>query len=133
MPVAITGKIARFKLAAASVATDKPAVFGEDFSHWLVTVLERVGVQAAVICMENKAWNSLARYQGATYELMVTGASAGDATRPDYGQWSIGVVRKRSLLDKVLGKNRISANDPLIELIMGVMRKAGFDDIAVEA
>lgn len=131
MPIAITGRIARFKLSAASGTADKPTVFGEDFSHWLVTVLERVGVQAAVICMENDAWNSLARYQGATYELAVSGASAGNATQPDYGQWSITVVRKRSLIDKVLGKNRISAHDALVELIMGVMRKAGFEEVAV--
>ena len=132
MPITITGNSARFKLSAASTAADKRTVFGEDLSHWLVTVLERVGVQAAVICMENDAWNSLARYQGATYQLAVTGTSSGDATRPDFGQWRIALVRKRTLVDKVLGKNRVSADDPVVELIMGVMRKAGFEGIAVQ-
>lgn len=133
MPISISGRIARFKLTAASAAAQTPTVFGEDFSHWLVTVLERVGVQAAVICMENGAWNSLARYQGASYTMAVTGAAAGDAARPDYGVWRIELARKRSLLDRALGRNRMTANDALLELIAGVMRKAGFDDIAVVA
>lgn len=131
MIVEITCKTDRFNLSVVGEDFINDCCFGDDFSQWLVSELSRVGVDADVICMEDFGWANIAKYQDATYLMCVAGTSGEDAAHPNYGEWHVMLERRRTLLQKILGKNKISVLDPLVGRVKDVLQSAGFAQVAI--
>lgn len=132
MIIAVTCKTDRFNLSVVGPDFINECCFGEDFSKWLVDTLATVGVDADVICMEDFGWANQAEYQGASYLMCVAGNSDEDPGRPNYGEWHVMLERHRTFKQKLLGQNRISVSDPIVDKVAEVLRAAGFADVAVE-
>jgi hypothetical protein len=66
-------------------------------------------------------------YQGATYLMCVAGNSDEEPGRPDYGEWHVMLERHRTLMQKLLGKDKISASDPIVGKVREVLLAAGFE------
>jgi hypothetical protein len=130
--VDITCKTDRFNLSVVGSNFINDCCFGEDFSSWLVSALSEVGVDANIICMEDFGWANQAYYHGTSYLMCVAGNSDEDQRCPNYGKWHIMLKRHRTLTQKFLGKNKISAADPIVGKVMQLLRLAGFADVAVE-
>ena len=123
----------RFNLSAVRADFINDCCFGEDLSEWLVEHLPSAGIEADIICMEDFGWANLAVYQGASYLMCVAGHSDGNPARPDQGEWHITLQRKRGFLDKLLGRNRTAASDPIVAQVKEVLEGAGFEDVTVNA
>lgn len=130
--VDVTGKTERFNLSAVGPDFINDCCFGEDFSRWIASALAEAGVDAGVICMEDFGWANQAEHQGVSYLMCVAGNSDGDPGRPDYGEWHVMLERHRSLMDKLLGKNKTSASDPIVGIVAQVLRAAGFEEVTVQ-
>jgi len=128
----ITCKTDRFNLSVVGPDFINDRCFGEDFSRWLVSALSEAGVDVDVICMEDFGWANQADYQGVSYLVCVAGNSDEDPSRPNYGEWHVMLERSRSFTQKLLGKNKISASDPIVSKVTGALRAAGFADVRVE-
>ncbi|MCC4610741.1 hypothetical protein LL963_01285 [Xanthomonas campestris pv. esculenti] len=132
MIIDITCKTDRFNLSVVGSDFINDCCFGEDFSKWLVTALSEAGVNADVICMEDFGWANQASYQGVSYLMCVTGSSDKNPGRPNYGERHVMLERSRTFTQKLLGKNKISANDPIVGKVTGILRAAGFAGVTVE-
>ena len=132
MIIDITCKTDRFNLSVVGPDFINDCCFGEDFSRWLVSALSEAGVDADVICMEDFGWANQADYQGVSYLVCVAGNSDEDPSRPNYGEWHVMLERSRSFTQKLLGKNKIAASDPIVSKVTGALRAAGFADVRVE-
>jgi hypothetical protein len=132
MHVSVNGKSDRFNLSVVGEDFINDCCFGEDFSRWLVQALQAAGVEAGVICMEDFGWANFAVHEGITYFVAVAGVSDEIADRPDYGQWRVMIERKRSLVDRIRGRNRTTAADALCGKVAGILRDARFDEVSIE-
>lgn len=132
MIIGITCKTDRFNLSVVGADFINDCCFGEDFSKWLVSALSEAGVDANVICMEDFGWANLAEYQGASYLMCVAGNLEEDPGRPNYGEWHVMLERRRTLTQKIFGKDKASATDPIVGKVVQVLRGAGFADVTVE-
>lgn len=57
-----------------------------------------------------------------------------DASAVSPLEWLVQVEKARSFLDKLLGRNKMQADDPLVSKLVDALRSdAAFSDIAVEA
>jgi len=131
--VHITCKTDRFNLSVVGAEFINECCFGEDFSKWLVDELSRMGAKADVICMEDYGWVNCAELGGITYLVSVGSSPAEDPDRPDFGEWHVLLERKRSLFEKLLGRNKEAPSDPLVGRILALMGSAGFLDVQVQA
>lgn len=127
----ITCKTDRFNLSVAGPDFTNDCCFGEDFSRWLVTSLCAMGIDADVVCMEDFGWANRAAYQGVSYLVHVTGSSLEDRSRPDYGEWHVVLDRQRSFVQKLLGRNKTSATDPIVGKVVQLLQAAAFPDVMV--
>lgn len=132
MTVDVTCKTDRFNLSVVGDDFINDCCFGEDFSGWLVSALSAQGVEADVICMEDFGWANIANHQGNSYLMCVVGVTDGDSSRPDFGEWRVILERRRTFLQKILGKNEISISDPLVTKVKSVLASAGFSDVAIQ-
>lgn len=132
MIVHITCRTDRFNLSVVGPDFINECCFGEDFSRWLVSALAATGARAKVICMEDFGWANEAELGGIAYLLCVSSTPEEDPARPDYGEWHVLVERRRSLMDKLLGRNRTTASDPLVGLVVEVLREQGMEAVQIE-
>lgn len=132
MSIDVTCKTDRFNLSVVGPDFINDCCFGEDLSKWLVSALSDNGVDAKVICMEDFGWSNQAAYQGISYLMSVAGNSDEDPTRPDFGQWHIMLERHRTFFEKILGKNKMTVADPVVGMVVQVLKSAGFSDVTVE-
>ncbi len=133
MHIDVTGKTDRFNLSVVGEDFINDCCFGEDFSKWLVKGLSAVGVVANVICMEDFGWSNQATFNGATYLMCVAGNSDEDTDRPNYGTWHVMLERHRTFKDKIFGKNKALATDPIVDKVVQLLRTGGFSEVTVDA
>ena len=122
----------RFNLSVVDPTFINDCCFGEDLSRWLVTALCQRGIEAAVICMEDFGWANEASYNGHTYLLCVAGASDEDSEHPNRGEWHIMLERKRTWLEVLQGKAKITPDDPVVQQVLALLQAEGFAELAVE-
>ncbi|MFB9244595.1 hypothetical protein IV454_12710 [Massilia antarctica] len=132
MTVSVTSNTDRFKLSVVGDDFINDCCFGEDFSHWLVSALLAMGIEAEVICMEDFGWANRATFGGSSYLIFVGGYSHQDSSRPNYGEWRVVVERHRTLIEKIRGKNTMAVSDPLVRKVEQVLMDEGFEDVAIE-
>ena len=133
MIVHITCWTDRFNLSAVAPDFINDCCFGADFSDWLVQGLSASGVIAGVLGMEDFGWANMAEHDGIVYLMNVAGTPENDPARPNYGEWHVLLERRRTFIQRLLGKNKASRTDPIVGKVTGVLRAAGLEAVAVEA
>jgi hypothetical protein len=133
MIVSVTCSTDLFNLSVVGEGFINDCCFGEDFSRWLVAALESQAVVADVVCMEDFGWANTATEVGTSYLMCVGGVADEDPDHPNRGQWRVMLERDRTLMDRLLGKNKISAADPLVLKVARALTAAGFSQVEIES
>jgi hypothetical protein len=115
----INFKTSRFDVTKETPNPNNP-IAGESMLTWLRGELEKAQYRATVPDAEDWGWYVDVRGSDASY---LVGASA-DAEGPSGGniEWTIQVHKHRSAKDKILGRNKMAADDPLTALIERILR-----------
>jgi hypothetical protein len=112
-----------FTTARFDVRGEKPnsinPIAGQSVLLWLREELLRAQYRVTEPDTEDWGWYIDVEGAGASY---LVGASA-DATEPiPTVEWIVQVHKNRSIKDKVLGRNKMAADDPLFALIEEIVR-----------
>lgn len=132
MIIDITFKTEQFNLSVVGPDFINDCCFGEELSQWLVGALAQQQIQAGVIGMEDFGWANSAQYDGIDYLICIAGSSDENPAQPDMGEWHIMLERKRSLFQRLLGKNNTTENEALSSIIIDILKAAGFTNITFE-
>ena len=116
-------RLISFTTARFDVSGEKPnainPIAGQSVLLWLREELMRA--QYRVTEPDTEDWGWYVDVEGADASYLV-GASA-DATEPTPTvEWIVQVHKNRSVKDKVLGQNKMAADDPLSALIERIVR-----------
>ena len=104
---------ARFNVQAEKPNSINP-IAGQSVLHWLRDELVRAQYRVTEPATEDWGWYVCVEGRESSY---LVGASA-DATAPmPTVEWTIQVHKNRSVKDKVLGRNKMAADDALCTLI----------------
>ena len=105
-------------------------IAGQGLLKWLSPKLGSAGYKTTEPATEDWGWYIDVEGSAGTY---LVGAS-GEPERPAPDvDWTIQIHKSRSLKDKITGKNKMTADDPLTALIEGYVRaEADFRDIYVD-
>jgi hypothetical protein len=115
-------KTARFNLSEVKPHFINPCCFGEDLATWLGKRLSEDGVSVALPAgQEDWGWYVYVSIQDGKYFLGI-GGNAEDGDSRDYGEWRIMVEKRRSILDRLSGKNVLSGEDAIVRLIENILR-----------
>ena len=124
-----------FRTAKFDVRAEDPnpinPIAGQSALNWLRVELGKAKYTATEPDTEDWGWYIDVQGEGVSY---VVGASAdAESSTPDV-EWVIQVHKHRSLKAKLLGQNKLAADDPLVVLIEGLVRAdPQFSDISVES
>jgi hypothetical protein len=105
-------------------------IAGQGILEWIRGRLEGTSWAATAPEPEDWGWYMDVTGPGATY---LVGAS-GEAEResPDI-DWTIQVHKRRSAMEKLMGRNRLAADDPLVGLLAKFFFKTpGFRNVEIE-
>ena len=112
-----------FTTARFDVSSEKPnsinPIAGQSVLLWLRQELLRAQYRVTEPDTEDWGWYINVEGAGASY---LVGASADAADPIPTVEWIVQVHKNRSIKDKVLGRNRMAADDPLFALIEGIVR-----------
>ena len=106
-----------FETPRFHVTEPKQGLLGEDVLRWLSGKLELHGAQTVKTYSRRWGWEMEVRHNVTTYLIGAGGHLRENSTSPNDGSWRITVTKRRSILDRALGKNRMSKTDPLVWLI----------------
>ena len=124
----VTFKTAKFDISRETPNPINP-IAGESVLHWLRTLLGTMNYRCTPPDTEDWGWYMDVHGDGASY---LVGASA-DAESRGSVEYVIQVHKVRSLSDKLLGRNKMGADDPLFGLIERIVRSdAAIVDVSVE-
>ena len=124
-----------FRTAKFDVRAEDPnpinPIAGQSALNWLRVELGKAKYTATEPDTEDWGWYIDVQGEGVSY---LVGASAdAESSTPDV-EWVIQVHKHRSLKAKLLGQNKLAADDPLVVLIEGLVRAdPQFSDISVES
>ncbi|HUD64201.1 MAG TPA: hypothetical protein VMQ17_06480 [Candidatus Sulfotelmatobacter sp.] len=113
----------RFNLSEVKERFINPCCFGEDLAEWLREQLAKKGVSADAPYQEDWGWEMLARQGSQGYFLGATGYPSEGAVDKNDGEWRIMVETRRSIWEKLRGKNKISETDPMLSIIEDILRE----------
>lgn len=111
----------RFNLSRVGEHFINPCCFGEDLAAWLTSKLAAKNVEAANPYQEDWGWELPANWGNDTYYLCMSGNADNSGAPEDEGEWRIIVEKRRSLWQRLTGKGRIVAGDPLVHLIEEIL------------
>jgi hypothetical protein len=115
----ISFRTARFDVSKETRNPINP-IAGEGVLNWLRPALERAHYRTTAPSTEDWGWYVDVEGGGASY---LVGASA-DAEDPNPERdWTIQVHKHRSLKDKLLGRHKMTPDDPLSALIERIVRE----------
>jgi hypothetical protein len=129
MQVSVSCETDKFNLSVVGEDFINDCCFGEDFSEWLVAALTKQGIEADLLCMEDYGWSNVATDGDSSYLLSVSGLSADDKDRPNFGEWIVTMERHRSFMDKLLGRNKITPKDRICLKVTALLREAGYGNV----
>jgi hypothetical protein len=118
MAFVISFRTGRFDVAKETPNPINP-IAGESVLNWLRPALASADYRSTDPGTEDWGWYMDVEGPGGAY---LVGASAdADGTMPDV-EWVVQVHRARSMEDKLLGRNKLVAGDPLCALIERLLR-----------
>jgi hypothetical protein len=111
----------RFNLSEVKMYFINPCCFGEDVAMWLREKLIQQSVETDEPGQEDWGWYLGSSYQGNHYFIGIGGLPDDDATDPNQGEWRIMVERRRSIADRLTGKNKTTTDDPIFPIIRTIL------------
>ena len=111
----------RFNVSELGKHFINPCCFGEDFAEWLRQQLTKKGYTAGVPYQEDWGWEMLTRQGSQGYYLGVGGFLREDAVGKNEGEWRIMVEKKRSIWDRLRGRNQMAESEPILAIIEGIL------------
>lgn len=111
----------RFNISEVKPHFINPCCFGEDLAQWLINKLEERGIQARKPYQEDWGWEFSAEEDLNSYYIGVGGNSAEDPANPNRGEWRVMITKRRSLIEKLLGKNRLKQEEPIIRTVWNIL------------
>jgi hypothetical protein len=112
-----------FTTGRFDVSGEKPnpinPIAGQSVLLWLREELSRAQYRVTEPDTEDWGWYIDVESAAASYLI---GASADPTDPPSTVAWVVQVHKKRSMTDKLLGRNKMAADDPLFALIERIVR-----------
>lgn len=131
--ITISCKTSRFNLSEVKEDFINDCCFGEDFSDWFTKELSKNGADSDVVCMEDFGWFNQVEINANIYGLAISGYSEDVSNLPNYGSWFLTFTKKRKFMETLLGKNKESNEEPVFEIVLDILLKAGFDEVGFES
>jgi len=113
----------RFNVSEVKEHFTNPCCFGEDLAEWLRQQLAKKGVSAGAPYQEDWGWEMLARQGSQGYFLGVGGYHKEGAVYKNDGEWRIMVEKRRSIWEKLRGKNNMVETEPILSTIEDILRE----------
>jgi len=88
---------------------------GKSVGDWLGNLLRKEGISVSGLDAEDWGWYSYAKYQG--YKYLIGFVAHPARLENEMPEIIIQVDKRRSLFERVLGKNKLTNNDPLLSII----------------
>jgi hypothetical protein len=125
--------VIRFTTALFDVTKERPndinPIHGESLLLWLAEKLKDQ-VRVSSPATEDWGWYAGVEWDGRAYIL---GASASDEEENGRREWVLQVVKHRSLKERVLGKEKMTADDPCFRSVLRLLEsEPAFSDVAAE-
>ncbi len=114
-----------FETARFNLSETRENRFGLDVLEWLGPKLELHGAHAGKQYPQAEGWKMEVSHGEITYLITVSGRRLENSVSQILGSWRITVTKRRSLLDRALGKNRMSKTDPLLWMIESALQAEG--------
>ena len=112
-----------FRTAKFDVRGEDPnpinPIFGQSVLRWLRAELAKAHYTVTEPSTEDWGWYVDVEAEGAHY---LVGASADAESSTREINWILQVHKHRPLKEKILGQNKMAANDPLVALIERIVR-----------
>lgn len=124
--------VLRFKTTLFDLAAEKPnpinPIRGSSILEWL-RARRPNGMEMSEPAAEDWGWYCDVTWRGATYLL---GSSAEESSDGNH-EWTLQLDKSRSLVDKLLGRNKLAADDScLVTLRETLSGEAAFTDVTIE-
>ena len=105
-------------------------IAGQSVLNWLRAQLTNAGYAATEPGTEDWGWYMDVEADGASY---LVGASADAESSSPTVEWVVQVHKHRSITDKLLGRNQMATDDPLVTVVERIVRAdAEILDVTVE-
>jgi len=102
------------------------SIKGKSVGEWLGELLRKEEINVSNLGAEDWGWYSYATYQGNKYLIGFVAYLA--RSENEVPEIIIQVDKRRSLFERVLGKNKLTKNDSLLSIIERYIK--GIDDVA---
>lgn len=121
MRVDILFETNRFNLSKVKSHFINDCCFGEDLAHWLSQKLKLKNINATDIFQEDWGWGFYVVIENQTYFIGIGGVSDGADNDSNQGEWRVMIEKKRSFVEKILGKNKLTDNENIVTLIKNIL------------
>lgn len=116
----------QFNLTEEHAYFVNPGCYGEDFANWLKPHIESSGIKVTDIYQEDWGWE----IDCSGYYLGVGGIPENDSS--NLGEWRVMVTKKRSFIEGILGKNKLSREEAIFSQLCSILNNAGFTKVRYE-
>ena len=125
--------VVRFTTALFDLSKETPndinPIYGESLLIWLSGKLKGE-VSVPMPETEDWGWYVDIDWQGRHYML---GASASNEEENGRREWVLQIVKHRSLRERLTGKERMTADDPCVQLLLRTLRaEPAFVDVTID-
>lgn len=111
----------RFNLSEVKEHFINPCCFGEDVAAWLRGRLLEKGIEMSEPDQEDWGWYISGSHKENDYFVGVGGNADEGSEDKNQGEWRIMVEKRRSVWEKLTGKNEMNAGDDMLQVIHGVV------------
>jgi|SRR5215472_6492574 len=108
-----------FNLSKVAEHFINPCCFGEDLAVWLRPKLDAKNIETAPPYQEDWGWELPVKMESSSYYLCMSGNA--DNPGNDEGEWRIIVEKRRSIWERLRGRGKIAADDPLVRLVEDIL------------
>jgi hypothetical protein len=108
-----------FNLSKVGEHFINPCCFGEDLATWLRSKLAGKSIETAPPYQEDWGWELPAKTGRDSYYLCMSGNA--DNSGNDEGEWRIIFEKRRSIWERLTGRGKIAADDPLVRLVEEIL------------
>jgi hypothetical protein len=112
---------ARFNCSEVKEHFINDCCFGEDLASWLRLRLNARDAQAGEPYQEDWGWEFAVKDSTGSYYVGVGGNSLEDPSDKNHAEWRLMISKRRSLSQKITGKNRMSTNEPIVDSIRKIL------------
>lgn len=112
---------ARFNCSEVKEHFINDCCFGEDLAAWLKSRLSARDVQAGEPYQEDWGWEFSVRDSAGSYYIGVGGNPMENGSDKNHGEWRLMISKRRSLWEKLTGKNKMSTSEPIVACIQAIL------------